>query len=77
MRVRREKLDRMRERGVDPYPVRFPRTTTLADLRAAHPELEPDTATGEQVGVAGRVVLSAPAASSASRRCATAPASCR
>ena len=58
MRVRREKLDRMRDRGVEPYPVTFPRTTTLADLRAAHPDLAPDTATGEQVGVAGRVVLS-------------------
>jgi lysyl-tRNA synthetase, class II len=58
MRVRRAKLDRMRERGVDPYPVHFPRTTTLADLRAAHPDLELDTATGQQVGVTGRVVLS-------------------
>ena len=36
MRVRREKLDRLRVRGVDPYPVWFPRTTTLADLRSAH-----------------------------------------
>jgi lysyl-tRNA synthetase class 2 len=58
VRVRREKLDRMRERGVDPYPVWFPRTTTLADLRGAHPGLEPDERTGVQVGVAGRVVLS-------------------
>ncbi|HEU4911806.1 MAG TPA: bifunctional lysylphosphatidylglycerol synthetase/lysine--tRNA ligase LysX [Actinomycetes bacterium] len=58
VRVRREKLDRMRERGVDAYPVTFPRTTTIAALRAAHPDLEPDTATGQRVGVAGRVVLS-------------------
>lgn len=58
VRVRREKLDRMRERGVDAYPVTFPRTTTVAALRAAHPDLEPDTATGQRVGVAGRVVLS-------------------
>ena len=58
MRVRRDKLDRMRAAGVDPFPVTFPRTTTLADLRAAHPDLEPDTATGAQVGVTGRVVLS-------------------
>ena len=46
MRVRREKLERMRDRGVDPYPVTFPRTTTIADLRAAHPDLEPDEHTG-------------------------------
>jgi lysyl-tRNA synthetase class 2 len=58
MRVRREKLERLRAAGVDPYPVGFPRTTTLAELRAAHPDLEPDTATGVRVGVVGRVVLS-------------------
>ena len=58
MRVRREKLDRMRERGIDPYPVTFPRTTTLADLRAAFPDLQADERTGVQVGVTGRVVLS-------------------
>ena len=58
MRVRRDKLDRLRARGVDPYPVGFPRTTTVADLRAKHPDLPPDTRTGERVGVTGRVVLS-------------------
>ncbi|WP_079063546.1 bifunctional lysylphosphatidylglycerol synthetase/lysine--tRNA ligase LysX [Peterkaempfera griseoplana] len=58
MRVRREKLDRLRAAGVDPYPVGFPRTTTIADLRAEHPDLAPDTATGVRVGVTGRVVLS-------------------
>ncbi|MFI6446302.1 bifunctional lysylphosphatidylglycerol synthetase/lysine--tRNA ligase LysX [Kitasatospora sp. NPDC050543] len=58
MRVRREKLDRLRAAGVDPYPVGFPRTTTIADLRAKHPDLEADTATGERAGVAGRVILS-------------------
>jgi lysyl-tRNA synthetase class 2 len=57
MRVRRDKLDRLRARGVDPYPVGFPRTTTVADLRAKHPDLPPDTRTGERVGIAGRVVL--------------------
>ncbi|MFJ5230728.1 bifunctional lysylphosphatidylglycerol synthetase/lysine--tRNA ligase LysX [Kitasatospora sp. NPDC088391] len=57
MRVRREKLDRLRAAGIDPYPVGFPRTTTIADLRAKHPDLAPDTATGERAGVAGRVVL--------------------
>ena len=57
MRVRRDKLDRLRARGVDPYPVGFPRTTTVADLRAKHPDLPPDTRTGERVGITGRVVL--------------------
>ncbi|XCM80265.1 bifunctional lysylphosphatidylglycerol synthetase/lysine--tRNA ligase LysX [Kitasatospora sp. HUAS MG31] len=57
MRVRREKLDRLRAAGIDPYPVGFPRTSTIADLRAKHPDLEPDTATGERVGITGRVIL--------------------
>jgi len=57
LRVRREKLDRMRARGVDPYPRNFPRTTTAGDLHARHQHLDPDTATGERAGVAGRVML--------------------
>ncbi|WP_327067538.1 MULTISPECIES: bifunctional lysylphosphatidylglycerol synthetase/lysine--tRNA ligase LysX [unclassified Kitasatospora] len=57
MRVRREKLDRLRAAGIDPYPVGFPRTTTIADLRAKHPDLPADTATGERAGITGRVIL--------------------
>jgi lysyl-tRNA synthetase, class II len=57
MRVRREKLDRLRERGIDPYPVGFPRTATLAEVRDRYPELEPGTETGDRVGVTGRVML--------------------
>jgi lysyl-tRNA synthetase, class II len=57
MRVRREKLDRIRAAGIDPYPVGFPRTATIADVRARHPDLAPDTFTGDRVGVVGRVVL--------------------
>ena len=57
MRVRREKLDRLRAAGTDPYPVGVPRSTTLAAVRAAHPDLPPDTATGQRVGVTGRVIF--------------------
>ncbi|MCF6744078.1 lysine--tRNA ligase [Blastococcus sp. KM273128] len=57
MRVRRAKLDRLRDSGVDPYPVGVPRTTTLAAVRGGHPELDPDTMTGERVGVTGRVIF--------------------
>jgi lysyl-tRNA synthetase class 2 len=57
MRVRREKLDRLRESGIDPYPVTFPRTATIAEIREKHPDLEPGTETGEKVGVTGRVML--------------------
>src|SRR3954463_1495355 len=57
MRVRREKLERLRSQGVDPYPLGVPRTATLDDVRRRHPDLAPDTATGDVVSVAGRVVL--------------------
>ncbi|NYI81708.1 lysyl-tRNA synthetase class 2 [Saccharopolyspora hordei] len=57
MRVRREKRERLLEAGVDPYPVTLPITHSLAEVRAAHEGLEPDTATGEHVGVAGRVMF--------------------
>jgi lysyl-tRNA synthetase, class II len=58
MRVRREKLDRLRERGVDPYPVTVARTATVADLRATYSGLAPDEHSGDRVAVVGRVMLS-------------------
>jgi lysyl-tRNA synthetase class 2 len=57
VRVRREKLDRLRAAGIDPYPVGVPRTHSLAEVRAAYPDLPPDTATGDRVGVTGRVIF--------------------
>ncbi|MCW2886239.1 MAG: lysyl-tRNA synthetase, class [Streptosporangiaceae bacterium] len=57
MRVRRDKLDRLRENGIDPYPVGFPRTATISEVRERHPDLEPGAETGDKVGVAGRVML--------------------
>ena len=78
MRVRREKLDRLRGRGIDPYPVVVARTHTLAEVRAAHPDLAPDTATGDRSASPAGSIFSATPASSASRRCARATApSCR
>jgi lysyl-tRNA synthetase, class II len=57
VRVRREKLARLRERGIDPYPVGYPRTHTLAQVRADAGELPPDTRTGTRVSVTGRILL--------------------
>jgi lysyl-tRNA synthetase class 2 len=57
LRVRRAKLDRLRAAGVDPYPVAVPRTSTLAEIREKYPDLEPDTLTGERVGITGRVIF--------------------
>jgi lysyl-tRNA synthetase class 2 len=58
MQVRRAKLDRMRAAGIDPYPVGYPRTDTIAQVRERHPDLPADVATGDRVGVTGRVILS-------------------
>ena len=53
---RRAKRDALEARGINPYPTRFDRTSTLAELHSAHAGLAPDTRTGEQARVAGRVV---------------------
>ncbi|WP_275936309.1 bifunctional lysylphosphatidylglycerol synthetase/lysine--tRNA ligase LysX [Sinosporangium album] len=58
MRVRREKLDRLRSEGIDPYPVTFPRTATVAEVREKYKDLPTDTQTGDRVGVVGRIMLS-------------------
>jgi lysyl-tRNA synthetase, class II len=57
MQVRLAKVDRMRAAGVDPYPVGYPRTHAIGDVRAEFGELAADTYTGVTAGVAGRVVL--------------------
>ncbi len=58
MQVRLAKLSRLRAEGIDPYPVGFSRTATIAQLRARYQDLPADTATGDVVAVAGRVMLS-------------------
>ena len=50
MRIRREKRARLLESGREPYPVNFPRTATLAEIRAKYGDLPTDTASGEKHG---------------------------
>ncbi|CAM3475925.1 bifunctional lysylphosphatidylglycerol synthetase/lysine--tRNA ligase LysX [Occultella aeris] len=57
VRVRRRKLDRLREQGIDPYPAVAPRTHTLAQVREQAGDLPADTETSMVVSVAGRVLL--------------------
>ncbi len=57
MRVRLDKLERLKAAGVEPYPVGYPRTHTIGAVRERHGGLAPDTAAGEIVGVTGRVML--------------------
>ncbi len=56
-RIRRDKRARLLAQGREPYPVAIERTHTLAEVRAAHPDLPVDTATDDVVGVAGRVMF--------------------
>ena len=57
MLVRLDKRAKLLERGEQAYPVGVARTHTLEEIRAKYPELEPDSTTGEVVGVTGRVVF--------------------
>src|SRR3954452_6689211 len=59
LRVRREKRERLVAGGPQPYPVTVDRTHTLAEVRAIYDgrALAPDTRTGRQVAVTGRVMF--------------------
>ena len=56
-RIRQAKRERLIAEGRDPYPVEVARTHTLAELRETHADLAVDSKTGQQVGIAGRVVF--------------------
>ncbi len=56
-RIRQGKRERLLAEGRDPYPVAVARTHSLAEIRAAYPDLAADTTTGDVVGVTGRVVF--------------------
>ena len=60
MRVRRDKRERMLVAGIQPYPVGVERTHSLRQIRESYDDagLGPDSRTGEQVAVAGRVIFS-------------------
>jgi lysyl-tRNA synthetase class 2 len=59
MQVRREKRARLIESGHGAYPLKVDRTHTLAQIRRTYDDagLEPDTRTGEQVAITGRVIF--------------------
>jgi lysyl-tRNA synthetase class 2 len=54
--VRLAKRERLIESGIGAYPVTVPITATIPELRTKYEGLETDTATGDTVGIAGRVV---------------------
>ena len=55
-RDRREKLERIREAGIDPFPHEFGDREDIAEVRAAHEGLAPGIETESRHRVAGRIV---------------------
>lgn len=59
--VRMAKREKLNAEAADlaggAYPVSVPVTHTIAQVRAQHADLETDSASGEQAGVAGRIVF--------------------
>ena len=53
---RRQKLERLREQGTEPFPHGFPDRTEIALVREQHDGLEAGAETDEAVRVAGRLV---------------------
>jgi lysyl-tRNA synthetase class 2 len=56
-RIRQDKRQRLLDEGRDPYPVAVARTHSLEQVRTRYPDLPADTATGDVVGITGRVVF--------------------
>ena len=54
--VRLAKRERLNASGAEAYPVSVPITAQISELRIKYADLEIDTASGDTVGVAGRVV---------------------
>ena len=54
---RLERVAELREQGVEPYPYRYDRSHTLAEVRHEWGDLEPGTETEHEVAIAGRVML--------------------
>lgn len=55
--ARREKVERLRERGVEPFAVSYEPTAHAAELHQRFGDLDAGASTGEHVRVAGRVAL--------------------
>ena len=57
MRIRRAKRESLLQAGLEPYPLNYPRTATLKEIRTRYPGLPIDTATGDVVSATGRVMF--------------------
>jgi lysyl-tRNA synthetase, class II len=57
LQARRDKLDRLRERGIEPFALSFEPTAHAAELHDRFGTLQPGASSGEPVRVAGRIAL--------------------
>ncbi len=57
VRARRDSLERLRAKGIEPFALRFAPDAHAGDLHERCADLAPDALTGDVVAVAGRVVL--------------------
>mgnify|MGYP002716396976 CR=1 FL=1 len=55
--IRRAKRQKLLDAGREAYPAEIQRTTSLKDLRAKYPDLEPGQETQDVVSVAGRIMF--------------------
>jgi lysyl-tRNA synthetase class 2 len=55
--ARRQKLDRLRARGEEPFALRFDADSSLRAVRMAHGDIQPGAQTDQRVRVAGRIML--------------------
>ena len=55
VRDRRAKLERLRAEGVEPFPYDYPDATPVAQVQAAHAEIDPGAEAGGEYRVAGRL----------------------
>ncbi|HEY3209000.1 MAG TPA: lysine--tRNA ligase [Actinomycetota bacterium] len=57
IRARRDALARLRERGIEPFALRFDKNADAKDLHERYGELDPGAETDDRRAVAGRIVL--------------------
>jgi lysyl-tRNA synthetase class 2 len=57
LEARRESLERLRTRGVEPFALSYEPTATAKELHERHAALEPEIVTDDLFSVAGRIVL--------------------
>jgi lysyl-tRNA synthetase class 2 len=57
LKGRRDSLERLRAKGIEPFAWGFDPDAHAADIRERHGDLPPETLTDDRVAVAGRVVL--------------------